>query len=104
MNTERIAKIIASTLALTVIVSSASIAISAVRLKAIVEDAPTYTIDDWRTDEPPMSEPIIGVWYEGGVRARAVVMVYGAAYPYEPGVNVLSAIEYNRPDKWRLIP
>ena len=104
MNAEKIADGIVTAIALLLIMASVSLAASTARLNRIVDNVPTFAPDTWRSDEPPTGEAIVGIWYEGGVRARAVVMVYGAAYPYEPGTEALAAIEYNRPDKWRYLP
>ena len=69
------------------------------------ESVPTLAAPEWRTDEPPMSEPIVGIWLDGqGTRSHVVMMVYGAAYPYEPGVNAIQAVEFNRPSLWQPLP
>ena len=68
------------------------------------EPVPDLAAPAWRTDEPPAGEPIVGLWTDTGIRSHVVVMVYGAAYPYEPGINAIQAIEYNRPTMWALIP
>jgi len=104
MNTERVAKIIVSIIAMAVVFSAVSLTISSAKLHRIVEETPTYTAEGWRTDEPPMSEPIVGIWTDGGFRSHIVCMVYGAAYPYEPTGIALQAIEYNRPEMWTRLP
>ena len=65
---------------------------------------PAIAASMWRTDDPPAGDAIVGIWTDGYIRSRVVVMAYGAAYPFEPGVNALQAIEYNRPTMWTPIP
>jgi len=93
-------------LALGLIMGAASMSmVVAVAHRVADKPAPTLSASEWRTDEPPMSEPIVGIWHdEAGIRSHVVCMVYGAAYPYEPGVNAIQAIEYNRPSKWQALP
>ena len=84
-------------------------AVNLSRLNALVDAIPepiAYATDDrWYSTEPPAGEPVIGLWYDGYVpRAHVVVMVYGAAYPYEPAGPALKAIEYDAPVYWRRLP
>lgn len=91
-----------------IIISLAGLGYNLVRLTTIVQSMPdtTLAVDHrWHTDAPPAGEPIIGLWYDGYVpRAHVVVMVYGAAYPYEPTGPAIKAIEYDAPVYWRRLP
>ena len=65
--------------------------------------APVVALE-WSADEPPAGEPIVGIWTVDGWRAHVVVMVYGAAYPYDISGIPVQAIEYNRPELWTRLP
>lgn len=89
-------------------VSAITLAVNLSRLREYaghIETVEQAAASGWRTDEPPMSEPIVGIWDDiEGIRSHVVVMVYGAAYPYDPTSIALQAIEYNRPAKWQAVP
>jgi len=104
-------RIIAPAVALILAITFVSLAHSLTQLKAYTaateaaDAASTLAASPWRSDEPPMSQPIIGLWLEGEPRVHMVVMVYGAAYPFQTnGVVPIEAVEYNAPSLWQPLP